>query len=72
MNTIFIKVAVSERLPISKGDYFVFYKFNRIIFTKTVEFIPDEKHFFDYGDVNYSRGITHWLEEIELPDDEQI
>ncbi len=62
---LFRKVSVKERLPKQEGQYIMFFKngnpFN-VDFTK----MAIEGLSFDSND------FTHWLEEVELPTDENI
>ena len=58
--TIFRKVSVTDRLPEKEGIYVV--KNDQSYF----EAIFDHNYSF-HGEFTDCSGVTHWLEEIELP-----
>jgi hypothetical protein len=62
--TIFRKVSVTDRLPEKEGIYVV--KNDQSYF----EAIFDHNYSF-HGEFTDCSGVTHWLEEIELPTEEE-
>ncbi len=72
METIFRKVSVN-RLPNVSGFYFAYYSG----IGSWLEFNSEDKKWIEgdennLKDYNVTKYVTHWLEMVELPNDEQI
>ena len=70
MKTILRKVDLKERLPEIEDNYdVIFFEGSVHRSAATVHF--DKQHYFHCADMDCT-GITHWLEEVELPDTTSI
>ena len=69
---LFRKVSVKERLPQEKGIYIVYVNDNANIQMPFVCIFSKEQFKWMSGDYKFDENISYWLEEIELPTDENI
>lgn len=64
MSSVFIKVPISERFPKESGDYYS--NIGRVYFKANKFYLRDEQV------ITKTSSVVWWLEEIELPTEEEM